>query len=52
MAKQMELTATIRIFNRLAAWMISRGLSKKRALLTTLGRKSGELRTTPVQPSW
>jgi deazaflavin-dependent oxidoreductase (nitroreductase family) len=50
MAKKMELTVGIRFFNRLTTWMIKRGWFKKQALLTTLGRKSGKLRTTPVQP--
>ena len=50
MAKKMVLNRRVRFFNRLTTFLVKRGWSGDRALLTTLGRKSGELRTTPVTP--
>jgi deazaflavin-dependent oxidoreductase (nitroreductase family) len=50
MAKEMQINGWVRFLNRMTAWAVKRGLTKKQALLTTLGRKSGELRSTPVTP--
>ncbi len=50
MAKAYERTAMIRLLNRMMTARIKLGFSKKRALLTTRGRKTGELHTTPVEP--
>ncbi len=42
---------TNRVFNPLVAWLTRRGLGLKgAAILEVRGRRSGELRTTPVNP--
>jgi deazaflavin-dependent oxidoreductase (nitroreductase family) len=49
MSKHYRLGYIRRIVNRLISWAISRGkMDDNMVLLTTVGRKSGQERTTPV----
>lgn len=49
MARQYEVTSTVRRVNGFTKWLARRGWGQQ-VVLTTIGRKSGEPRSVPISP--